>query len=148
MTQLSPHFLAVMCRSMGLLDAMHQKPVFLPLNSKQKKPLQNWLSGLLLSIRLLFCAVFVCYMLSWFMLQKCMKVGGRDKCPQKQLLKFKEHKILRVGGEKKTQLCVQTSEVCTRHGSTIPNHCNKSATARVHGAYLHWHSKSKTPLSL
>lgn len=31
-----------------------------------------------------------------------MKVGGRDKCPQKQLLKFKEHKILRVGGEKDT----------------------------------------------
>lgn len=28
-----------------------------------------------------------------------MRVGGLDKCPKKQLLKFKEHKILR--GEKK-----------------------------------------------
>lgn len=30
-----------------------------------------------------------------------MRVGGRDKCPQKQFLKIKEHKILSTGGKKR-----------------------------------------------
>jgi len=47
---------------------------------------------------------------------------------------------------KKKDTTVHSSKVCWWHASTIPNHCTKSASARVHRAYLHWHSKSKTLL--
>lgn len=39
-----------------------------------------------------------------------MRVGGRDKCPQKQFLKIKEHKILSAEKKEEIQLCIQAGK--------------------------------------
>lgn len=97
-----------------------------------------------------FCAVSVCFMLSLNILQKYIRVGGRDKCAQKQFLKMKEHKILSTGrwGDTAVHSSRGRPWMTRFHDfQTMHQGCNCNFVW-VHGAYVHWHSKSKTPLSL
>lgn len=60
------------------------------------------------------------------MLQKCMRIGGRDMS-SKQLKKIKKHKILSTE-KKEIQPCIYAGKDRGWHGSTISNHCTKGAT--------------------